>query len=64
METQYKLNQEIERESKTWVVTNVQDFGNGLQSVVCNLKTKKGLGKTMGSFINDRFITGFKVSRV
>jgi len=64
METQYKLNQEISRDGKIWVVTVVQSFGKNLQSVVCNLKTKKGLGKTTASFINDRYVTSFKVSRV
>jgi len=64
MEAKYKLNQEIVRDGKVWVVTNVQEMEKGLQSVVCNLKTKNGIGKTMASFISDRFITGFKISRV
>jgi hypothetical protein len=64
MEAKYQLNQEILRDGKVWIVTSIQEMEKGLQSVVCNLKTKKGIGKTMASFINDRFVTGFKISRV
>ncbi len=56
MEKQYKVGEEISRDGKTWQVISTQNVYKDIQSVVVQLKTKNGLGKTIASFFNDRSV--------